>query len=55
MLGYVVDFLDFYYQYEDDNGLLKAWHFPAFNVADMAISIGAAMLVVDAFRPKREQ
>lgn len=30
--GYVIDFFDFYYH---------GWHFPAFNVADMAISLGA--------------
>jgi signal peptidase II len=36
--GYVVDFLDFFY---------GSWHFPAFNVADSAISIGAACLILD--------
>ena len=36
--GYVVDFLDFYW---------GAWHFPAFNVADSAISAGAALLILD--------
>lgn len=40
-LGYVVDFLHFYW--ED-------YHFPAFNIADSAISVGAAMLVLDLFR-----
>jgi len=35
--GYVVDFLDFHYQ---------GWHFPAFNVADSAISLGAVLLLV---------
>ena len=38
--GYVIDFLDFYYQY---------WHWPAFNVADMAIVGGAALLIIDSF------
>ncbi len=38
MHGYVVDFLDFHW-----NGM----HFPAFNVADAAISIGAACLILD--------
>ena len=41
-LGYVVDFLDFY---------AAGWHWPAFNVADSAITAGAALLVVDALRP----
>ena len=38
MHGYVVDFLDFHY---------LNWHFPAFNVADAAISIGAVSLILD--------
>ena len=38
LYGYVVDFLDFH-------GL--GWHFPAFNIADSAISIGAACLILD--------
>jgi len=37
-LGFVVDFLDFHW-----NG---GWHFPAFNVADTAISLGVALLLV---------
>ena len=41
MYGYVVDFLDFYY---------GSWHFPAFNVADTAISLGAACLIWDELR-----
>ncbi len=39
--GYVVDFLHFYWQ---------NWHFPAFNLADTAITIGAAMMILDVFR-----
>lgn len=38
-LGYVVDFIDVYYQ---------SWHWPAFNIADSAITIGAVLLVLDA-------
>ncbi|MBV1873041.1 MAG: signal peptidase II [Gammaproteobacteria bacterium] len=41
VLGYVVDFLDVYW---------GASHFPAFNIADSAISIGAAMMVIDLIR-----
>ncbi len=46
MLGYVVDFIDLY---------AGRWHWPAFNVADSAITVGAVMLLIDAFRPHREQ
>ena len=37
--GYVVDFIDVYY---------RTWHWPTFNVADSAITIGAVLLVLDA-------
>jgi signal peptidase II len=37
--GYVVDFIQVYYQ---------RWYFPAFNIADSAITIGAIMLLIDA-------
>ena len=36
--GYVIDFLDFHW---------RSWHFPAFNVADAAITVGAACLILD--------
>ena len=39
-VGYVVDFIEFYY---------GVWRFPAFNVADMAIFIGALMLILELF------
>lgn len=35
--GAVVDFLDFYW---------RGWHWPAFNVADSAISVGVALLAL---------
>jgi signal peptidase II len=44
--GYVVDFLDFH---------LRGWHFPAFNVADAAISVGAALLILDEIRRARRR
>ena len=40
LLGYVRDFISVYY---------NTWSFPVFNVADMAISVGAAMLVIELF------
>ncbi|HET7671706.1 MAG TPA: signal peptidase II [Burkholderiales bacterium] len=39
--GKVVDFLDFH---------AAGWHWPAFNVADSAITIGAVLLILDGFR-----
>ena len=39
--GHVVDFIDVYYQ---------TWHWPAFNVADSAITIGAILIALDAIR-----
>ena len=38
-LGYVIDFILVYYQ---------RWSWPAFNVADSAITVGAVMLIIDA-------
>lgn len=42
-LGHVVDFLDFY---------IDAYHWPAFNIADSAIFIGAALMIYDSFQHK---
>jgi signal peptidase II len=39
LYGYVIDFVDVYY---------RGWHWPAFNVADSAITVGAVLLAVDA-------
>lgn len=36
--GYVLDFIQFY---------VGDWHFAAFNVADMAITLGAGLMIVD--------
>jgi signal peptidase II len=41
LYGHVIDFLDFY---------LGTWHWPAFNVADSAITVGAGLLIWDSFR-----
>lgn len=45
-LGFVVDFIDVQF---------GSWHYPTFNVADMAIVCGALLLVVDMFLSKRSQ
>lgn len=42
----VVDFLDFYW---------RGWHWPAFNVADMGICVGAFLACVALWRPLRRQ
>ena len=47
VFGYVVDFVDFYYQ---------RYHWPAFNVADAAITLGAVLLILESFlAPKPSQ
>lgn len=42
LYGYVVDFLHVFYQ---------DWHYPIFNIADCAITIGAGLLIWDSFSP----
>ena len=42
--GYVIDFVDFH---------LGTWHYPAFNVADCAIVLGAIFMVLDLLWPRR--
>lgn len=44
--GEVVDFVDVY---------VGSWHWPAFNVADSAITIGIAVLILQAFRSDEER
>ena len=39
--GHVIDFIDLYY---------RQWHWPAFNVADSAITLGVVFIFVDALR-----
>jgi signal peptidase II len=41
LYGHVIDFLDVY---------VAGWHWPAFNIADSAISVGAVMLIIDGMR-----
>jgi signal peptidase II len=45
-LGKVVDFLDFH---------ALGWHWPAFNVADSAITVGAALLILDTLLAARRK
>ena len=43
--GHVIDFLDFY---------VGRYHWPAFNLADCAITVGAVLLIVDELRRVRK-
>ncbi len=43
-LGYVVDFIDVHY---------AGWHWPAFNIADSAIVIGIALMLIESLLPPR--
>ena len=43
-IGYVVDFLDFH---------VGGWHWPAFNVADIGITCGVALLIVSFYAIER--
>ncbi|MBI79011.1 MAG: signal peptidase II [Gammaproteobacteria bacterium] len=38
--GHVIDFLSFHY---------KGWYFPAFNVADSSITLGAILILLDSY------
>lgn len=45
LYGYVIDFIQIYY---------KAWSWPAFNIADTAITIGAILLAIDTVFEKHD-
>jgi signal peptidase II len=45
-LGFVIDFIDVQF---------GGWHYPTFNVADMAICVGAGLLILDMFLSKRKE
>ena len=49
VLGHVVDFILVHWQ--------NRWYFPAFNIADSAITVGAGMLIVDMLfnKPSKAQ
>jgi signal peptidase II len=44
--GHVIDFIDVYY---------KTWHWPTFNIADSAITLGAGLLLLDAWAAHRRE
>ncbi|MGP8153426.1 MAG: signal peptidase II [Smithella sp.] len=44
--GAVVDFLDFY---------VRTWHWPAFNVADLSISLGAVLMIWGMITQRKEK
>ena len=45
-LGFVIDFIDVQF---------GSWHYPTFNVADMAIVAGAGLLIIDMFLSKKKE
>jgi len=44
-LGYVIDFIDWHY---------RDWHWPVFNIADSAISVGVVLLIADSLLNDRD-
>ena len=44
-MGFVIDFIDVQF---------ANWHYPTFNIADSAICVGAALLILDIFLSKRK-
>lgn len=45
--GHVVDFLQFHWQ--------QSWYFPAFNIADSAITIGVILMLLESFVTKKQE
>lgn len=45
-LGFVVDFIQVHY---------KDWYYPIFNVADIAVCVGAGLLIIDMFFTKKTE
>ncbi|WP_047393696.1 MULTISPECIES: signal peptidase II [Chitinibacter] len=45
IFGHVIDFIQLHYQ--------QRWFYPAFNIADSAICVGAALLVIDSFKKEK--
>lgn len=45
-LGFVIDFIQVHY---------KDWYYPIFNVADIAVCVGAGLLIIDMFFAKKEE
>jgi len=46
LFGHVIDFIDLYY---------GQWHWPAFNVADSAITVGVVLMLLDVFRGQKTE
>lgn len=46
LLGYVVDFIEVHYQHN---------YWPAFNIADSAICVGAGLIILDAFTANKSE
>lgn len=45
LFGHVIDFIDLFY---------GRWHWPAFNIADSAITVGVAMILLETLFPRRD-
>ena len=44
--GFVIDYIDFY---------IGNWHYPTFNLADVTICIGAALVILEGFLPDKDK